>query len=287
MISLHLSSASSWVVLLLARLAGCLPLSWLHAVGALAGRLTLRFSRRFFDKSARNLQAAGLPVQPLAQASAAQAGRAAAETPWVWFASDAQIRRRVRLEGLELLQAARNKRQGVILLTPHLGSFEVAARALAFSDPITVLYKPPKAQAGRVLVEQGRSQPSVRLAPANAIGVRRLLRALRQGEAIGVLPDQVPTNGEGAWAPFFGHPAYTMTLPQRLAELTGAQVLLAHGERLAGGRGWVVRIEPFDGPPTPEAINQAMESLIRRFPEQYYWGYNRYREPPGGGSPRP
>ncbi len=282
-----MSSPSAFAVLVLARLIARLPLPWLQAGGAMAGRLALRCSRGFFDKSAHNLRAAGLPVLPLARASAAQAGRAAAETPWVWFASDEQLRPRVRVEGLEMLQAARDLGRGVILLTPHLGSFEVAARALAFSGPITVLYKPPKGEAARALVEQGRGRPSVQLAPASAVGVRRLLRALRQGEAIGVLPDQVPTHGEGTWAPFFGHPAYTMTLPERLATLTGAHVLLAHGERLAGGRGWIVRIEPFTGLPTPAAINQAMEALIRRFPEQYYWGYNRYREPPGVPSPAP
>ncbi len=270
---------------MLARLLARLPLSWLQGFGAVAGRLTLRFSARLFDKHARNLHIAGLPVKALAQASAAQAGRAAAETPWVWFASDARIRQRVSIEGLEHLQAARQSGRGVILLTPHLGSFEVAARAVALSGPITVLYKPPRGEAGRALVETGRAQPLVRLAPASATGVRRLLRALRQGEAIGVLPDQVPTQGEGAWAPFFGRPAYTMILPQRLAELTGAPVLLVHGERLRAGRGWIVRIETFEGPPTPQAINQAMEALIHRFPEQYYWGYNRYREPPGLASP--
>lgn len=277
------SSASA--VLFLARLVASLPLSCLQAAGALAGRLALSLSPRFRQKSETHLAAAGLPVAPLARASAMQAGRAAAETPWVWFASDERLARRVRMEGFEALQAARAAGRGVILLTPHLGSFEVAARAIAFSGPITVLYKPPRGESGRVLVEQGRAQRNVRLAPASATGVRRLLRALRQGEAIGVLPDQVPTLGEGAWADFFGHPAYTMTLPERLAALTGAQVLLAHGERLPGGRGWVVRIEPLNEAPTPQAVNRAMETLIRRLPEQYYWGYNRYRAPPGVPAP--
>jgi len=107
-----------------------------------------------------------------------------------------------------------------------------------------------------------------------------LLRALRRGEAIGVLPDQVPSDGDGVWAPFFGRSAYTMTLPARLAALTGAAVFMVHGERLDRGQGWQVWFERFDATPTPAAINHAMEQLIRRLPDQYFWGYNRYKVPP-------
>jgi KDO2-lipid IV(A) lauroyltransferase len=173
----------------------------------------------------------------------------------------------------------------VILLTPHLGCFEAAARAVARSGPITVLYKPPRLAPGRRLVETGRASPGVRPVPASASGVRGLVRALKKGEAIGVLPDQVPSDGDGTWAPFFGRPAYTMTLPQRLARLTGASVLLACGERLPRGSGWRVRFESFDGEATPEAVNRAMESMIRRLPEQYFWGYNRYKVPARAASP--
>jgi KDO2-lipid IV(A) lauroyltransferase len=115
-----------------------------------------------------------------------------------------------------------------------------------------------------------------------------MLRALRRGEAVGLLPDQVPPEAMGVWAPFFGRPAYTMTLAARLAQQTGAMLILAWAERLPRGRGYIVRLSPFDEPlPTGEpaeaesaaAVNRAMERVIRERPQQYLWGYDRYKKP--------
>ena len=127
--------------------------------------------------------------------------------------------------------------------------------------------------------------------------VRGVNLYVRRGEAVGLLPDQVPPDGLGAWAPFFCKPAYTMTLAARLVQQTGALPLLAWGERLEGGRGWVVHVAPFEErlPEEPAAqaesaaaVNRAMETLIRRRPQQYLWGYNRYKTPsaraPGSAS---
>jgi KDO2-lipid IV(A) lauroyltransferase len=272
------------MLLALSRLVARLPLRWTQAAGALAGRLTLWLSSGYRRKSADHLAAAGLLDAARLRRSAAQMGRAAAETPFVWFGVHERVEARIRVEGQDALDAARAAGRGVILLTPHLGCFEAAARAVARSGPITVLYKPPRLAAVRALVETGRASPGVRPVPATAAGVRGLLRALKRGEAIGVLPDQVPSDGDGVWAPFFGRPAYTMTLPQRLARLTGARVLTACGERLPRGEGWRVRFEPFDGEPTPATVNAAMETMIRRIPDQYFWGYNRYKAPPGAGA---
>jgi KDO2-lipid IV(A) lauroyltransferase len=262
------------------RLVARLPLRWSQAVGALFGRLVLLLSSGYRRKSADHLGIAGLLDADRLRRSAAEMGRAAGETPFVWFGEHRRVEALIRVEGQEVLDRARADGRGVILLTPHLGCFEAAARAVARSGPITVLYKPPRLPAVRRLVETGRASPGVRPVPATATGVRGLLRALKRGEAIGVLPDQVPSDGDGVWAPFFGRPAYTMTLPQRLARLTGAAVLMACGERLEDGAGWRVRFERLDGEPSPEAVNRAMEGLIRRIPDQYFWGYNRYKTPP-------
>ncbi len=272
---------ASSLVLALAWLIARLPLSWLQSAGAHAGRLALRASPEFRRKTREHLAIAQLPVDELACASAAQVGVAAAETPWIWFSGDDRLRPRLRIEGFEWLERAQAHGRGVILLTPHLGSFEAAARAVALSCPITVLYKPPRDALGHQLILAGRQRPHLHLAPASAAGVRTLVRALRRGEAIGVLPDQVPSEGEGRWVPFFNRPAYTMILPQRLAALTGALVLMGHAERLPRGQGWIVRIEPLEADPGPLEVNRAMEAIIRRLPAQYFWGYNRYKAPPG------
>jgi len=272
-------------VLALAWLVARLPLSWLQSAGALSGRVALRASGAFRRKTEQHLAIAGLPVTELATASAGQVGAAAAETLWIWFSRDERLKPLIRTEGMEWLLAAKASGRGVILLTPHLGSFEAAARMVAFSFPITVLYKPPRGALGHSLILEGRNRPGVHLAPASASGVRSLVRALRRGEAIGVLPDQVPSQGEGTWVPFFNRLAYTMTLPERLARLTGAVVLMGHAERLQHGQGWQMRIEPLETDPTPLEVNRAMEKIIRRLPEQYFWGYNRYKAPPGVSQP--
>jgi len=136
----------------------------------------------------------------------------------------------------------------------------------------------------------GRSRgAAMKSVPADLRGVRAMLKALRRGEAIGVLPDQVPGVGEGEWVEFFGRPAYTMTLVGRISEQAGAPVLLCHAERLSRGRGYRFVAEPLLAPRPPEsatrALNRSLENLIRRCPEQYLWGYNRYKVPAGARPP--
>lgn len=204
-----------------------------------------------------------------------------AELPWIWARSPQELVRRVRCEQAELLDAAEAERRGILFLTPHLGAFEMTARYYASRRPITVLYRPPKRAWLRSLVAAGRRGAGLRAVPVGGAGIRAMLRALRAGEAVGLLPDQVPGGGQGRWVPFFGRAAYSMVLPERLAAQTGAAVVLAVGERLAGGRGWRLHLERLDGPPTPERLNACFERLVRLLPEQYLWAYNRYKRPAG------
>jgi KDO2-lipid IV(A) lauroyltransferase len=151
--------------------------------------------------------------------------------------------------------------------------------------PMTALYRPARQAWLREVEETSRQRPGLLTAPAALSGVRQMIRALRRGETVGLLPDQVPPEGLGVWAPFFGHPAYTMTLASRLQEQTLAPVRLMWAERQAGGRGWVVHVLrpqdllPGDAPYSPSTVNLFMEALIRRAPEQYLWGYHRYKQP--------
>jgi KDO2-lipid IV(A) lauroyltransferase len=150
---------------------------------------------------------------------------------------------------------------------------------------MTVLYRPARKPWLRPLVEAARRRPGLDAAPATLAGVRQMLRALKRGEVVGLLPDQVPPEGMGVWASFFGRPAYTMTLAARLAQQSGAALLFVWGERLPHGTGYHVRVSAPDGElPTDAlgaatAINRAMEQLILQCPEQYLWGYHRYKQP--------
>ena len=264
----------------------------LHALGWALGWLAWALSPSHRRRSRENAALAAVP--PAAQRAAiAEAGRMVAELPWLWLSTRARpISRWARWEGAELLDAALAQGRGAVLLTPHLGVFEVCAQAYAerygASHPVTVLYRPARQAWLRELEETARARPGLGTAPAALAGVRQMIRALRRGETVGLLPDQVPPHGMGVWAPFFGRDAYTMTLAARLIQQTGCAWLLLWCERLPSAQGYVVRVQAPAGPlpegeqAAAEAINREMERLILQCPQQYLWGYHRYKRPRGG-----
>ncbi|MHB1667185.1 lysophospholipid acyltransferase family protein [Thiomonas sp.] len=264
-----------------------LPLGLLQALGALLGLAVYAASPTYRKRLRANLAQAGYAPSRLGLDVARGTGRMLGEMPYVWFRfGPSAAVRRVQLVGKEHVEQAKREGRGILFLTPHLGCFEVSGQVVSEWQPITVLYRPPRKSWVDSLV-QARPRGQLRAAPATVTGMRPLLRALRHGEAVGLLPDQAPGAGEGVWAPFFGRPAYTMTLPARLVQLTGARIILAFAERLPRGQGYVLHFLPFDEtlPDDPvEAatrINLGVEGLIRMRPEQYLWGYNRYKAPPG------
>jgi KDO2-lipid IV(A) lauroyltransferase len=277
------------------------PLWFLHAVGAALGWLTWALSPSYRRRFAANAALAGAAPAAARQA-VAEAGRMVLELPFLWWRpAEAPLGALVRMQGAEHIDAAHAAGRGIVFLTPHLGCFEVTAQAYAerygsANGPITVLYRPARKRVLREVVDSARARPGLAAAPATLAGVRQMIRALRRGEAVGLLPDQVPPEGLGVWAPFFGEPAYTMTLAARLVQQTGATPLVAWGERLPHGRGFVVRISPLTEPLPFEdahpadacaaAINRAMEALIRQCPQQYLWGYHRYKTPRADADPR-
>jgi Kdo2-lipid IVA lauroyltransferase/acyltransferase len=264
----------------------------LHALGGALGWAAYLCSPSYRARLNANAALAGVGLAQR-RAAVADAGRLVMELPRLWLRPREQsIQDPVRWEGAELLQGLLAQGKGLVLLTPHMGSFEVSAQAYAqrfgASQPITVLYRPARQPWLRTLEETARARPALATAPANLSGVRLLMRALRRGETVGLLPDQVPPEGMGVWAPFFGQPAYTMTLAARLVQQTGAAAAVLWTERLTRGAGYVVRaIElPVPLPALADdevasalAINQSMEAVIRMKPSQYLWGYHRYKNP--------
>jgi KDO2-lipid IV(A) lauroyltransferase len=274
----------------------------LHALGGALGWLAYAVSAPYRSRLRANAALAGVAAGPRRGAVAA-AGHLVAELPRLWLRPAAQpLGAGLRWEGAALIEEALRAGRGLVLLTPHLGAFEVCAQAIAerFGDrtTLTAMYRPARQAWLRELEETARARPGLATAPANLAGVRQMIRALRRGEAVGLLPDQVPPLGMGVWAPFFGRPAYTMTLATRLVQQTGAAWLLIWAERMPRGRGWVVRVAaPEEALPTGAAgdedlqvacattVNRAMERLILRCPQQYLWGYHRYKAPRGAAAP--
>lgn len=273
----------------LLRLAAHCPLRLLHALGALAGWAVYLGSPRYRRYIGENLRRAGFGA-PVCRAAVAESGKAVLELPAVWLRSlDAVARLVVDEHGWHHIEAARRSGKGLILLTPHLGCWEIAGQYIASRIPLTVMYSPPKLRALEAYMVAGRRRQNLKSVPADLSGVRAMLKALKRGEAIGMLPDQVPGVGEGEWVDFFGRPAYTMVLVSRLAEQTGAPVLTVFAERLPRGRGYRFVVEPLLEARPPEspvrALNRSLEQLIRRRPEQYLWSYNRYKVPAGAAGP--
>lgn len=262
-----------------------LPLPALHAIGATLGWLVYLASPGYRHRLKDNIGRAGYTGH--LRAAIRESGKNIFELPFVWCAPPQRVLKTATVDNWELVQAALDSRRGVIFLTPHLGCFEIIAQAIAARTPLTVLYRPPRKEALKPLIEGARARDNLMLAAANLSGVRILLKALKKGGAIGLLPDQVPQQGEGVWADFFGKPAYTMTLPAKLQKMTDSIIILSYAERLPQGKGFVIRFVQFEQSlsDSPEqqagAINAAMEQLIARCPAQYFWSYNRYKTPPG------
>ncbi len=274
-------------------------LGFLHGLGALLGWAGYFVSASYRQRLRANAGLAGI-VPAERRASVAHAGRMVAETPRLWLRpASSPLEPAVKWQHADLIDRALVAGRGLVVLTPHLGAFEVIGQAYAerygARQPMTALYRPARQAWLRALETTARNRPGLLTAPATLAGVRQMIRALRHGQTLGLLPDQVPPEGMGVWAPFFGRPAYTMTLAAKLALQTGAPILLTLGERLPCAAGW--RIHVYELPePLPSAaafagddaahqtecaavMNRAMEFLIRQCPAQYLWGYHRYKAP--------
>jgi KDO2-lipid IV(A) lauroyltransferase len=268
-----------------------LPLRALHAVGTVLGWLVYGISPTYRRNLRQTLALAGYADAGTRREAIVAAGRMVAELPALWFRPQQEVAALVKgVEGAvdEALAAVAQGRP-LLFFAPHMGSFEITSQYASQRSPITVLYRPPKMRWLEPAMREGRARGRVRLAPADLSGVRELMAALKRGEAAGFLPDQVPGEGEGEWAEFFGRPAYSMTLAAKLAERAGLETFLAYARRLPRGEGFVLvlrRLPPKQaGESATRRVNRAVEALVRECPGQYLWGYNRYKRPRGAPPP--
>lgn len=278
------------------------PLSWLRFLGGALGWAVWCTSPRMRQRFRQQVALAGVPwVQ--ARPAIAEAGRFVAELPRLWFQPPHKSAlKNVRIEGIAHAQAAFVQGRGVIFIGPHCGSFELGPQALAeifgpAQGPILAIYRPARQTLLARLEVHARQRPYLDVTPASLGSIRKLHRALQANRAVAMLCDQVPPEGQGIWAPFFGKPAYTMTLAVRLAWQTGAVVLPVGCERLGQGVGYRLVIWPALAlAPAPAAsagnaameaalgsavtrMNLALEAIIRSQPGQYLWAYARHKQP--------
>ncbi|QOC22283.1 lysophospholipid acyltransferase family protein [Wenzhouxiangella sp. AB-CW3] len=281
---------------LLLRLLALMPLKLLHALavplGWLAWRLPWRkhavidtnLARCFpeFDESARHR----LHRQHLVEMM-----RLALESGAVWYWSKQRLFRHViSAEGWEHVEQHMAGGKGVLLVGAHFGNWEILPLFVSARMPFVALYKAPKRADLDAAVTTSRSRFGATLISSGSPAMRKMLAALRRGEAIGLLADQQPKQGEGVFAPLFGIPASTMTLVNRLARKTDAPVIFAHAKRITG-QGWSIHFEPAGKDITAATpvegiapMHQWLEQIIRQHPTQYLWSYKRFSVRPPGES---
>ena len=261
-----------------------LSLPTLHKLGATLGWLIYFYSPKSAKIMKENIRNSSLAnsdqaFKHILHENIAETGKSILETLGIWQKKETELLAMIKqVHGWPLIKDALQQGKGLIFLTPHLGCFEITSIYYGSKHPITVLYRAPKMSWLNPLIQAGRTRTGVSLAEANASGVRKLMQALKRGEAIGILPDQIPAAGEGEWADFFGKPAYTMTLASKLAEKTGAAVIMAYGKRLANGAGYEIHLQKIESIATPALLNKAIEQQIAQKPSQYLWRYNRYKQ---------
>jgi len=276
-----------------------LPLPLNHALGYIIGLLFYLIPNKTKTITLINLSLC-LPElnnhqrQRLARQSLIETGKSITELGAIWFWNPTRLLRKIiRIENEDILNRALEKQKGLIIMTPHMGCWELAGLFAARKQTLTSLYRPPRIQAMEAMMKQARERTGAKLVPTNTHGVKSLFAALSKHECIGILPDQDPGNDGGIFVPFFGHDANTMKLIPRLAQKTGAAVILVTAERLRCGRGYVIRYHQVDVniysknlAESANAMNRSIESVVRENPEQYQWSYKRFkRQAPGYKSP--
>ena len=266
---------------------GGLPLWLAQLLGGCGGIIALLFSKQFrelFNKNySRAMALHGIKQRPLIAAAAS--GMLFMDSLWIWY-NPKKALTKTQFINWEMVDKAIQHGRGLIILSPHLGGFEIIPRYIAQHFPATIMFRPARQEWLNEIVVLGRAYPNMNFVPANLQGVRAMTRTLKEGGAIALLPDQVPSSGDGVWASFFNQNAYTTTLPARLANRNQTPVILFSAIRKSLGQGWVVEVrllEPFSENSEKAAVqmNQAIEEAILKAPEQFIWSYNRYKHPEG------
>ena len=212
------------------------------------------------------------------------------ESPRLWLGKPDKVLKLIRkVDGLDAVKQASQKGRGIIFIAPHLGNWEMIGQFYSHHFPMVLMYRPQKNKQLDDIIRNGRERFGGQLVPSTRKGLAMLLKALHENKTIGILPDQNPGAGAGVYVPFFGIAANTPVFATRLASRTGAAAFIVTAERLAFGRGYHLHIKAasdclYDKQVEVGAacINRDMEKIILQRPEQYWWGYNRFRHRPEG-----
>lgn len=286
---------AAFAIKLLLRFLALWPLPWIHGIAVVPAWLVYRFDNRIKSLAQTNIRLC-FPELPesrqeqLLRTVLLENAKAFLELGALWLWPVNRLLALVRqVSGVEHMESARRQGKGVILLTPHLGGWELCGLYSATQDSMASLYRPPRMHRLENILRRGRERSGAHLVSTDQKGVRYLFKHLKQRGITGILPDQEPKGGNGEFAPFFGIPAYTMVLAWRLAHKTGSPVVFIYAERLPRGKGFHIHYLPApegiysdDTGTALTAMNQGLENCIRACPQQYLWTYKRFNTRPPG-----
>ena len=279
----------AWLGIGVAALLARLPWSLQRVLGRGIGRLLMGLFGSRRRVAARNIALCFPELDQAAQASLlresfAELGIGLFEFARAWWGSVAPMRGKVAIEGLEQLQAARAGGRGVIIISGHFVTLELAARLMCDHAPLAGMYRPHDGAVMEWAVQRGRLRYATAMFTREEL--RPALRHLKQGGLLWFAPDQDTRRGDSVFVPFFGRPAYSLTSTHQLARLSGAAVLgFAHVRHDDGS--YTLRLTPaLEDFPSSDAtadtarVMATIEAMIRAAPTQYLWIHRRFKRQP-------
>src|SRR5690606_12529140 len=140
-----------------------------------------------------------------------------------WWGSERQLRRLVRIDGLEHLDAVLREGRGALLLSAHFTTLEIGGRLLSLFHPFHLMYRPNRTELLEVIISGSRRRHFEKVIPRD--DVRSMIRSLKDNNPVWYAPDQGYKGKHSAMLPFFNVPAPTNTATSRIAKSTGSPVL--------------------------------------------------------------
>ena len=262
-----------------------LSLRTVHILGKYFGMLYFSCSKKSYSILKENIENSGIferiNIPQAVKENTQELGKGIFETLYIWGSSQEKVLSLVKdIHGQEFIDKAEINGKGIIFLTPHLGCFEIASVFYGAKKPLTIMYRKARKIWMSDLMVNGRKKGLVKLASTDNKGLKKILMALRNSEAIGILPDQVADKGQGEMVNFFGRPAYTMVLTNNLIKRTEASIIMVYAERLKNGIGFDIHFKLInrENISTSLDLNKQVELFVRKNPTQYYWSYDRFKK---------
>ena len=275
------------------RFLSWLPLGLSRKVGVFIGSLLYITNSRMAQTTKINIQICFPELdktqqQDLARQSLRETGKTITESGAVWLWPESKVMACIdRVTNKHLLEEAVAGNKGVIILGPHHGNWEVLGLYLGQCGlaPCISLFQKPDNEALAELMLKARMRGGATLVPTNNRGVSKLMQGLKEGSIAGILPDQVPNEAGGSFAPFFNRPAFTMTLVSRLIQKTGSKALMGYTKRTEKGFEIVFqqpdpRLFSEDVDISLTGLNASVENVVANEPKLYQWDYKRFRRQP-------